>query len=208
MALEALHQLLCHTLTVLPQDRLYGIMLSLSLRMDSSDRLISINWTLLASAISLLHSSRHLMWMDCTTAGQTVLYHALFICIAHLRLDSSDRLITNWPFFGLRDLLTSLQSTSNVDGCTTTGQTVRYHVLIIFPVHLRLDFSYRLIKINWPLFGLRDLLTSLHLTSNSETWEKDGLLNDSTWDYGTEAAAATIQSMLELLGVPWTKGVK
>jgi hypothetical protein len=147
-------------------------------------------------------------YLDCTTAGQTVLYHALFICLVHLLLDSSDRLIINWPPFGLRDLLNSLQSTSNVDDCTTTGQTVRYHVLIIFPVHLLLDFSYRLIKINWPLFGLRDLLTSLQLTSNTETWEKDGLLNEPTWDNRPEAATSTIQSMLELLGVPWTKGVK
>jgi hypothetical protein len=190
--------------------------------MDSSDRFIRANGTGSSTAISLLHSSRHLMWMDCTTAGQTVLYHALFICLVHLRLDSSDRLVRiNSPLLGLRYLLTSLQPTSNVDGlyyrrtdctvscsiclvhlrmdssdrlirtngtvlasaislphssrhlmwmdCTTAGQIVRYHYLVICLVHLRLDSSDRLIRINLPHSGLRNLLTSLQLTSNSET---------------------------------------
>jgi len=70
-----------------------SLYLILHLRLDSSDRLIRTNGTLLASAISLPPSSRHLMWMDCTTAGQIVRYHALFICPVHLQLDSSDRLI-------------------------------------------------------------------------------------------------------------------
>jgi hypothetical protein len=87
------------------------------LRLDTSDQLISINGTFLSSGISLPHFSLHLMWMDCITAGQIVLYHALFICLVHLRLDSSDRLMSiNWPLFGLADLLTSLQLTSNMDG--------------------------------------------------------------------------------------------
>jgi len=68
-----------------------SLYLHLHLRLDSSDRLVRINGTLLASAISWAHSSRHLMWMYCTTAGQIVRYHVLFtcfyICVWILRID-------------------------------------------------------------------------------------------------------------------------
>jgi len=52
-------------------------------------------------------------YFDCTTAGQTVRYHALFIS-AYGFFGSIDKHKLNT--FGLRDLLTSLQSPSNVDG--------------------------------------------------------------------------------------------
>ena len=135
----------------------------------------------MASAISLLHSSRNLMWMDCTTAGQTVRCHVIFICLVHLRLNCSDRLIIiNGTLFGLRDPLTSLQSQFNVDGlyCHRTDCTVSCSLYL--PRTSAFGFFGSTDKNKLTTFGLCDLLTSLRLTLNSKTRGKHGLLNNES----------------------------